>query len=306
MSNDIWSLGIILLNLATGRNPWKTATPDDPTFQAYLRDPLGFFPSVLPVSSEVNDVLVRLLHIDSRERITLSELREALEDIQNFYSEDVVFEGSMARCSWEEGLDIGSDPAMDEAYDDGLDWQGGGLKSAWSEDSESPPSTYPWTPDVPGASFPAHYTTDATKPRNSSLFQDTFSSSYPISCSEQTYWTSFQSSKDFRMEEVLDTLPQHEMFSESSILRESLDEGSAPITSLTSICSPLDEDQDKQTGAAHSPTWLPSKKHMSLSSDLRRSPRAARNKCVLSPSRDPLQHRLTLPPGRTTPNQNLR
>jgi serine/threonine protein kinase len=46
MFNDIWSLGIILLNLATGRNPWKSATPGDPTFQAYLRDPMHFLPTV--------------------------------------------------------------------------------------------------------------------------------------------------------------------------------------------------------------------------------------------------------------------
>ncbi|KAK0192525.1 kinase-like domain-containing protein [Armillaria mellea] len=51
MANDIWSLGIILLNLATGRNPWKSATASDPTFQAYLRDPQGFLPTVLPISA---------------------------------------------------------------------------------------------------------------------------------------------------------------------------------------------------------------------------------------------------------------
>jgi serine/threonine protein kinase len=57
MFNNIWSLGIILLNLATGRNPWKSAAADDPTFQTYLRRPLNFLRSVLPISSEVNDIL---------------------------------------------------------------------------------------------------------------------------------------------------------------------------------------------------------------------------------------------------------
>ncbi|KIK66288.1 hypothetical protein GYMLUDRAFT_137924, partial [Collybiopsis luxurians FD-317 M1] len=35
MHNDIWSLGIILLNLVTGRHPWKSATIWDPMFKAY-------------------------------------------------------------------------------------------------------------------------------------------------------------------------------------------------------------------------------------------------------------------------------
>ncbi|KAG5723977.1 Negative regulator of sexual conjugation and meiosis [Termitomyces sp. T112] len=100
-SNDVWSLGIILLNLATGRNPWKTATTDDLTFQAYLRDPSNFFPSVLPISLEINDILLQMLHIDWKQRITLSELRQQMEDITSFYTSDVVFEGSQARCSWE-------------------------------------------------------------------------------------------------------------------------------------------------------------------------------------------------------------
>src|ERR1700733_1018683 len=147
MSNDVWSLGIILVNLATGRNPWKTATPDDLTFMAYLQDPSGFFPSVLPLSSEISSILVRMLHVDSSERITLPELREALEDVQSFYSDDVVFEGSIAKCSWEVGIDIESGPSTPE---DDLGWPGNGMKSVWSEDSSSESSIFPQTPDDAG------------------------------------------------------------------------------------------------------------------------------------------------------------
>ncbi|XP_006463232.1 hypothetical protein AGABI2DRAFT_120057 [Agaricus bisporus var. bisporus H97] len=109
MHNDIWSLGIILLNLATGRNPWKSATADDPTFQAYLRGPNTFLPSVLPISSEVNKILVGMLDIDYRRRTPLRDVRRAIRDVTSFYSEGVIFEGSMARCPWESGMDIDSD-----------------------------------------------------------------------------------------------------------------------------------------------------------------------------------------------------
>ncbi|KAI0701361.1 kinase-like domain-containing protein [Cytidiella melzeri] len=107
--NDIWSLGIILLNLITGRNPWKSASIDDCTFQAYLRDPVHFLPTVLPISQEVNALLVRVLHVDWRHRITLREMRQAVKEIRNFYSPDVLFEDSMARCPWEAGVNVDDD-----------------------------------------------------------------------------------------------------------------------------------------------------------------------------------------------------
>lgn len=153
MFNDIWSLGIILLNLATGRNPWKSATPDDPTFQAYLRDPINFLPSVLPISVEVNEILVKMLDVDWRERMTLREVRYAIEEVTNFYSDGVVFEGSMARCPWEAGMEIDSGSSASDAGDVGPESppahsissgfrQGivdphAHLQSYWSKDSNS-------------------------------------------------------------------------------------------------------------------------------------------------------------------------
>ncbi|KAI0052080.1 kinase-like protein, partial [Auriscalpium vulgare] len=82
--NDIWSLGIILLNLITGRNPWKSAASSDPTFQAYLQDPTNFLPSVLPISAEVNDILLATLDVNWRSRITLYELRDAIKGVTSF------------------------------------------------------------------------------------------------------------------------------------------------------------------------------------------------------------------------------
>jgi serine/threonine protein kinase len=102
-SNDIWSLGIILLNLATGRNPWKSATPNDSTFQAYLRDLIGFLAERSPYK-----IIVRILELDFLDRMTLREVRYAIQRVTSFYSDGVIFEGSMARCPWESGMDIDS------------------------------------------------------------------------------------------------------------------------------------------------------------------------------------------------------
>ncbi|KAJ6143464.1 hypothetical protein N7471_002917 [Penicillium samsonianum] len=52
-ANDVWSLGVILVNLTCGRNPWKRASVEDSTFQAYLKDPF-FLKTILPLSSEMS------------------------------------------------------------------------------------------------------------------------------------------------------------------------------------------------------------------------------------------------------------
>ena len=75
--NDVWSLGVILVNLTCGRNPWKRAEPRDETYSAYLRDP-NFLQSILPLSNELNAILRRIFDPNPRKRITLDELREAI------------------------------------------------------------------------------------------------------------------------------------------------------------------------------------------------------------------------------------
>lgn len=75
--NDVWSLGVMLVNLTCGRNPWKKASPEDSTFRAFLKDP-SFLGSILPISPELNCILQRIFECDPRQRITLDELRDLI------------------------------------------------------------------------------------------------------------------------------------------------------------------------------------------------------------------------------------
>lgn len=72
--NDVWSLGVILVNLTCGRNPWKRASQSDSTFRAYLKDQ-NFLRSILPLSGELDAVLRRVFEINPAKRITIPELR---------------------------------------------------------------------------------------------------------------------------------------------------------------------------------------------------------------------------------------
>ncbi|KAK4655343.1 Serine/threonine protein kinase [Podospora pseudocomata] len=72
--NDVWSLGVVLVNLTCGRNPWKQASYEDSTYRAYARSQ-DFLKTILPVSDELNDILGRIFTRNPDQRITLSELR---------------------------------------------------------------------------------------------------------------------------------------------------------------------------------------------------------------------------------------
>ena len=75
--NDVWSLGVILVNLTCGRNPWKRASTEDSTFRAYLRD-RHFLKTILPLSDELDSILRRIFEPDPMKRITIPELRELI------------------------------------------------------------------------------------------------------------------------------------------------------------------------------------------------------------------------------------
>ena len=82
-ANDVWSLGVILVNLVCGRNPWKQACPGDETFCEYLRNP-DFLKEILPISDSLNSVLKRVFSPFSEKRCTVRELRQMVKDIPRF------------------------------------------------------------------------------------------------------------------------------------------------------------------------------------------------------------------------------
>lgn len=82
-ANDIWSLGVILVNLMCGRNPWKQACTADETFREYLRRP-DFLMDILPISEEANQILKRIFTVRPEWRINTRDLRKLVLNVQSF------------------------------------------------------------------------------------------------------------------------------------------------------------------------------------------------------------------------------
>ncbi|CAG8782265.1 22591_t:CDS:2, partial [Dentiscutata erythropus] len=81
--NDVWSLGIILINLVCGRNPWQQASLSDETFSAYIQNP-EFLKTILPISDELNEILNDVFELDPEKRISLSEFKERVLECDDF------------------------------------------------------------------------------------------------------------------------------------------------------------------------------------------------------------------------------
>lgn len=82
--SDIWSLGVILVNLVCGRNPWRIASTSDESFTAYLADPT-FLRRILPISDDCLYVLARIFTIDADARVSLAELRRDVLAVKSFF-----------------------------------------------------------------------------------------------------------------------------------------------------------------------------------------------------------------------------
>ncbi|KAI7862874.1 kinase-like domain-containing protein [Spinellus fusiger] len=87
-ASDVWSLGILLIALLFGRNPWEEATSVDPAYAEYKRHPSATLTSLFPhLSPSLCEFLQSVLAICPAERPTVHTMRQMLGTIEHFFQE---------------------------------------------------------------------------------------------------------------------------------------------------------------------------------------------------------------------------
>ncbi|KAG1721626.1 kinase-like domain-containing protein, partial [Suillus paluster] len=81
--SDLWSLGVILVNMVMGHCPWETAEPSDPDFRRYL-DNADFLLKVLPISRSFNKILKLIFDMNPYSRMSALELRDEIIKLKSF------------------------------------------------------------------------------------------------------------------------------------------------------------------------------------------------------------------------------
>ncbi len=89
--SDVWSLGVILVNMITTQNPLARATAKDANFCRFLMDP-DFLYNAYPMSDMAHTIIQSLLELDPAQRMSLSTLRQEILSIDTFFRPASPFE----------------------------------------------------------------------------------------------------------------------------------------------------------------------------------------------------------------------
>ncbi|KAJ3163333.1 hypothetical protein HDU88_006432 [Geranomyces variabilis] len=83
---DAWSLGIVLVNLVSGKNPWYEADRSDPLYAAYL-DGDEVLQETFGFSAEFDAVVRMILDPDPATRCPVSEIWAKVKAVRRFYDD---------------------------------------------------------------------------------------------------------------------------------------------------------------------------------------------------------------------------
>ncbi|CAO3637347.1 unnamed protein product [Cunninghamella blakesleeana] len=89
-ASDIWSLGILLLALMFGRNPWQESNYTDGAFNEYIKNPIMLKHQLFPnMSWDLYQFLYQhVLVVNPSKRVTITEMIKKFNQISHLYTSE--------------------------------------------------------------------------------------------------------------------------------------------------------------------------------------------------------------------------
>jgi serine/threonine protein kinase len=97
-ANDVWALGIILINMITMKNPWTAPSKKNEQFMKYRKDPIAFF-NVFKFSDELVKLLVTVFDIEPFNRPSAAELSCKINQIPHFVKKQTNYSKHMTEIT---------------------------------------------------------------------------------------------------------------------------------------------------------------------------------------------------------------
>ncbi|KAI5967103.1 SKS1 [Candida theae] len=92
LPGDIWSLGVLFINITCSRNPWPIASfnegGNDVFVNYMLKNQKDILRSILPISNQFNKILVSIFQLNPNERVGLHQLYKAVTRYDFFHDHD--------------------------------------------------------------------------------------------------------------------------------------------------------------------------------------------------------------------------
>lgn len=86
LAGDIWSLGVLFINITCSRNPWPIANinDDNQVFSNYIFHNKKILSSILPISNQFNSLLDKVFALNPNDRLSLHALHNYVKDCDFF------------------------------------------------------------------------------------------------------------------------------------------------------------------------------------------------------------------------------
>ncbi|KAJ3250623.1 hypothetical protein HDU77_006480 [Chytriomyces hyalinus] len=87
-ANDVWALGVILLNLLFGKNPWFEAHMTDAIFSAFAISNPNILRQQFNLTLQFDAILRRVFELDPRRRCSVQDLKLLVESVTHFVEKE--------------------------------------------------------------------------------------------------------------------------------------------------------------------------------------------------------------------------